>query len=274
MILKNCFPGGLCKAVTFSFDDGVRQDLRLMELFRRYDIHATFNLNSGLFDDGHTWNYRGIEVGRLSRKEVEKSYNGFELAVHTSHHPDLVQMSPEGVMDEVYSDRKTLEEITGAPVQGMAYPYGTWNRQTVDILASLGICYSRTVQSTHTFGFPENYLTWHPTCHYMEPDAPELINQFLSENGESLSLFYLWGHSYELDGNDNWELIEEFCRRFGAAEDVWRATNMEIYLYMQALDRLIVSCDQKTVCNPSAADVWITSDGQTVRIPGGATVRL
>ena len=49
MICKNCFPGGLRKAVTFSFDDGVRQDLRLMDLFRTHGIKATFNLNSGLF---------------------------------------------------------------------------------------------------------------------------------------------------------------------------------------------------------------------------------
>lgn len=43
MICKNCFPGGLRKAVTFSFDDGVRQDLRLMDLFRSHGIKATFN---------------------------------------------------------------------------------------------------------------------------------------------------------------------------------------------------------------------------------------
>lgn len=274
MILKNCFPGGLRKAVTFSFDDGVRQDLRLVELFRRYGIRATFNLNSGMMDQPHTWNYREIEVSRLSRQEVTEHYGDFEIAVHTSHHPDLTQMSAEGIVDEVYNDRKTLEEIAGYPVRGMAYPYGTWNSRITDLLASLGICYSRTVQSTHAFGFPENYLAWHPTCHYMEAQTPELIETFLSMERDSLSLFYLWGHSYELDGNDNWELLETFCRKFGAAEDVWRATNMELYMYMQALDRLIVSCDQRTVCNPSAADVWITSDGQTVRIPGGATVTL
>lgn len=274
MILKNCFPGGRSKAVTFSFDDGVRQDLRLMEIFRTYGIHATFNLNSGLFDGDHSWNYRGVTVSRLSRKEVEKSYQDFEIAVHTSHHPSLPLMSREGIVDEVLNDRRTLEEIAGYPVRGMAYPYGTWNREVVDVLASLGICYSRTVQSTHGFGFPEDYLAWHPTCHYMEPEVPELIDRFLSADPGALSLFYLWGHSYELDGNDNWDLIETFCQKFGNDDGVWKATNMELWLYMQALDRLVISCDQKTVFNPSALDVWITADGQTVKIPGGSTVNL
>lgn len=274
MIVKNCFPGGLRKAVTFSFDDGVRQDLRLMEMFRKYGIKATFNLNSGLSGKEHDWEYRGIHVSRLSPEEIRESYGGFEIAVHTVHHPDLTVLSAEGVIQEVFQDRQALEALAGYPVRGMAYPYGTCSEDLTGLLRSLGICYSRTVKSTHAYGFPEDYLAWHPTCHYMEQDAPKLADQFLTMDSDRLSLFYLWGHSYELDGNDNWELMEEFCRKFGTAKDVWRASNMEIYLYMEALDRLVVSCDQKILFNPSAQDLWVTADGRPVKIEGGKTVRL
>ena len=274
MIVKNCFPGGLRKAVTFSFDDGVRQDLRLMEMFRKYGIKATFNLNSGLSGKEHDWEYRGIHVSRLSPEEIRENYGGFEIAVHTVHHPDLTALSAEGVIQEVFQDRQALEALAGYPVRGMAYPYGTCSEDLTGLLRSLGICYSRTVKSTHAYGFPEDYLAWHPTCHYMEQDAPKLADQFLTMDSDRLSLFYLWGHSYELDGNDNWELMEEFCRKFGTAKDVWRASNMEIYLYMEALDRLVVSCDQKILFNPSAQDLWVTADGRPVKIEGGKTVRL
>ena len=274
MIVKNCFPGGLRKAVTFSFDDGVRQDLRLMEMFRKYGIKATFNLNSGLSGKEHDWEYRGIHVSRLSPEEIRENYGGFEIAVHTVHHPDLTVLSAEGVIQEVFQDRQALEALAGYPVRGMAYPYGTCSEGLTGLLRSLGICYSRTVKSTHAYGFPEDYLAWHPTCHYMEQDAPKLADQFLAMDSDRLSLFYLWGHSYELDGNDHWELMEEFCRKFGTAKDVWRASNMEIYLYMEALDRLVVSCDQKILFNPSAQDLWVTADGRPVKIEGGKTVRL
>lgn len=274
MIVKNCFPSGLRKAVTFSFDDGVRQDLRLMEMFRKYGIKATFNLNSGLSGKEHDWEYRGIHVSRLSPEEIRENYGGFEIAVHTVHHPDLTVLSAEGVIQEVFQDRQALEALAGYPVRGMAYPYGTCSEGLTGLLRSLGICYSRTVKSTHAYGFPEDYLAWHPTCHYMEQDAPKLADQFLAMDSDRLSLFYLWGHSYELDGNDNWELMEEFCRKFGTAKDVWRASNMEIYLYMEALDRLVVSCDQKILFNPSAQDLWVTADGRPVKIEGGKTVRL
>ena len=36
------------KALTFSYDDGVRQDERLLALFNAYGMKATFNLNSAL----------------------------------------------------------------------------------------------------------------------------------------------------------------------------------------------------------------------------------
>ncbi len=39
---------GLNKAVTFSYDDGVTQDIRLIEMFNRYGLKSTFNINSEL----------------------------------------------------------------------------------------------------------------------------------------------------------------------------------------------------------------------------------
>ena len=40
---------GKKKAVTFSYDDGVEQDIRLIRLFDKYELKCTFNLNSGMF---------------------------------------------------------------------------------------------------------------------------------------------------------------------------------------------------------------------------------
>ncbi len=38
------------KYLTFSYDDGVTQDIRLIELFNKYGMKATFNINSGLLE--------------------------------------------------------------------------------------------------------------------------------------------------------------------------------------------------------------------------------
>ena len=39
---------GKKKAITFSYDDGVTQDIRFIELLNKYGLKCTFNLNSDL----------------------------------------------------------------------------------------------------------------------------------------------------------------------------------------------------------------------------------
>ena len=43
------WPGFRRKALTLSYDDGVRQDARMIEILDRYGLRATFNLNGGDF---------------------------------------------------------------------------------------------------------------------------------------------------------------------------------------------------------------------------------
>ena len=45
-------------------------------------------------------------------------------------------------------------------------------------------------------------------------------------------MFYLWGHSYEFDENDNRDVIEKFAEFVGGRDDIWYATNIEIYDYV------------------------------------------
>lgn len=41
------FPNFKLKAVTLSYDDGVRQDKRLIAIMKKYGLKGTFNLNGG-----------------------------------------------------------------------------------------------------------------------------------------------------------------------------------------------------------------------------------
>ena len=47
MKVYTCFPGGKAKALTMSYDDGKVQDRRLIDIFNKYGIKGTFNLNYG-----------------------------------------------------------------------------------------------------------------------------------------------------------------------------------------------------------------------------------
>lgn len=259
-----CFPGGRHKVLTMSYDDGRAEDRRLVDIFNRNGIKATFHVNSGLTDD---------EM-RLKPDEWKAVYEGHEVSCHTVLHPTIARCPLSQVALQVLEDRRALERAVGYPVRGMSYPNGSYTQEIVDMLPGLGIEYCRVVGSTDDFAMPENFLKWKSTCHH---------NHNLLENGKRfaelfktqyLYMMYVWGHSFEFPRDDNWEVMEEFCCMLGGREDIWYATNIEIVDYMKAAAGLKFTIDGDLVYNPSAAGVWISIDGKKVEIPGGCRIKL
>lgn len=82
---------GKLKAVTFSYDDGVTQDQRLIKLFNKYGLKATFNLNSELLGKGGHLIREDVTVAHVKPRpeEIKKIYEGHEVAAHTLTHPLL-----------------------------------------------------------------------------------------------------------------------------------------------------------------------------------------
>ena len=87
-------------------------------------------------------------------------------------------------------------------------------------------------------------------------------------------LFYLWGHSFEYNDNDNWNILESFAEKVGNREDVWYATNTEVYDYVQAYDRLECAADGKMLSNPTDKDVYLDWFGKNIVVPAGKTVTV
>ena len=77
-----------------------------------------------------------------------------------------------------------------------------------------------------------------------------------------------------VNDKNNWEVIENFTEKLGNREDIWYATNIEIYDYVKAYENLQTSVDKKIVHNPSAIDVWVYIDGKTYVVKGGETFYL
>ena len=271
------FPAGKKKALTFSYDDGTIYDRKLVALMNEYGMKCTFNLNAGLFSDKHIGNVDGKEIDffRIDAEEVKDLYVGHEVASHTYTHPSLTETEEGAAREEVLKDRARLEELTGYPVKGFAYPYGTFNGEVEALLMDCGIVYGRTVCSTENFGLPEKFIEWHPTCHHDNPKMMELAERFCQEDDGAGKLFYVWGHSYEFHRYENWAHIEGFMRYMQEhKEDIWMATNMEIMDYITAYKGLVWSEDEKTVNNPGKADVWFEADAKVYCVRSGETVAI
>ena len=271
------FPGGLHKALTLSYDDGVEQDVRLMEILDQHGIKCTFNLNSGCWAPEGVTYPKGQIHRRMSKSQVEKVYRNpnHEVAAHCLTHASLTEISPSEIAWEVLEDRRNLESMFGGIIRGLAYPFGTYSDAVVDALKATGTAYARTVVSTNNFAIPNDWLRLHPTCHHNAPNLPSLCERFLQDRAPFGSqLFYLWGHSYEFEADDNWQVIEEFCEKMGGHDDIWYATNIEIVEYVNACRAIIASADGKTLRNPTAITVWADVNGKQVVIPAGETVRV
>lgn len=255
------FPGGRSKAFTLSYDDGVVQDRRLAELFRRYGARATFNLNSATLGQKCIGVYPDkpkLDTSKVSPEELEKVYAGHEIAGHGLHHSGLDTVgTPLGVY-EITEDKRRLEALAGKPLRMFAYPFGRYTKDTIAALKLAGYQGARTVRSTHGFDIPQDFLEWDPTCHHNDPRLMELARAFVEDTSPFPLLFYVWGHGYEFDGNDNWQRMEDLLSfLFGHREQIWYVTNGAFIEYVRAWRRLEYAVDGSMIRNPSAVDVYI-----------------
>ena len=258
-----CFPGGRHKVLTMSYDDGRLEDRRLVALFNRYGIRGTFNLNSGI-----------TAANRIPPSERRELYQGHEIACHTSLHPTSARCPLEQVARQVLEDRLALEECTGAPVRGLAYPNGSWTPEIAALLPALGIRYARVVGDTHDFAIPHDFMTWKATCHHAHnllEDGRRFVDLFKTQY---LYMMYVWGHSYEFVTEDDWGLMEEFCRLVSGREDTWYATNIQIVDYLADAARLQFTAAADKVYNPNAQTIWLSVDGRMIEAPGGVMTGL
>lgn len=274
------YPQGKKKALTFSYDDGITQDKRLIDLMNQYQVRGTFNLNAGLMGDTDWLSQPGIEVShyKIEKDRIQEVYEGHEIAVHTMTHPDLPRV-PEGMIAyEIAACRKELEELAGRPVRGMAYPFGTYSEKVKQVAQTCGITYARTTKQHFGFHLPEDYLEWHPTIHHTEERLLSLWREFCEpirdEQYREPQLFYVWGHAYEFDAFHQWEEMEVFLKVASNHEDIWYATNEEIYEYMKAVESLSYSATGDYIYNPSAIDVWMMIDTNTYHIPSGTSITV
>lgn len=272
------YPGGKAKAVTFSYDDGNVHDRRLAGIFDKYGMKSTFNFNGKCMCD----NYTAEEI-----KEIFLS-KGHEIAVHGENHRANGNMRPiEGIRD-VLNCRLELEEKCGRIIRGMAYPdtgitcmgNADGYEQIKQYLTELDIAYARTLGGdNNSFMLPKDFHAWMPSAHHTNPKLMEYIDEFLSLDISTKTyharrmprLLYIWGHSFEFNNDNNWELMERICEKLAGNDEIWYATNIEIYDYVQAYKRLVYSADGHMIYNPTLYTVHIDADGTEYVIHSGET---
>ena len=226
---------GKLKAVTFSYDDGVTQDERLIKLFNKYGLKCTFNINHDLLGHEGFLIREGVRVNhtKFAPEQIRSVYEGHEVATHSLTHPFLTRLTDDEVVREVEEDRIKLSELLGYEVVGHAYPMGDCDDRVARLLEHrTGVKYARTVASTHKYDEQTDLYLFNPTVyHHREMDEMfRLGEQFLAMKTDKPQLFYIWGHAYEFDIHDDWKRFEEFLEMISGHEEVYYGTNAQCLL--------------------------------------------
>jgi peptidoglycan/xylan/chitin deacetylase (PgdA/CDA1 family) len=220
---------GFKKYFTLSFDDGVEHDKRIIALMKRYGLHGTFNLNSGLFG----YSPKLFHINRIPRDEIKQVYEGFEVASHGARHENPRGASRSRLEASIVKDIEGLSDLVGYRVRGHAYPYGFHTAAAEDCLRRHGVIYARRIRGSGSFLFPENPYQYDPTCWFNAKNVFRLIDEFVQaqpENGDLL--FMMWGHGYELDYG--WrkcpeEQLERIFSKIAGRPDIVYCTNKEAF---------------------------------------------
>ena len=225
------------KSVTFSYDDGITQDIRLIELLNKYNLKCTFNINSELLGKKGMLSPGGQRIAhyKIHPEDVKSVYEGHEVAVHTLTHPKLPLLEDAEIIRQVEQDRLNLSELVGYEVVGMAYPGGGVNnddRTAKVIKENTGVKYCRTITCNGSFDLQENLYRFQPSIYHLDFDQMmQLGRQFIELDAKTPQIFYIWGHSYEMDyASDYWVRLEEFFRLISNRSDIFYGTNTEVLL--------------------------------------------
>ncbi len=230
------------KYVTMSFDDATQQDLRVIQILKKYGItKATFFINTGLC--GVDWT---VNVSQMLGKEVEHKrftmaelktgiYDGYDLECHTLNHPSMKQYdnNPEMVKKELITDAINIFNLTGIYPAGLAWPGSSaeqtnTTRKLVYENTNLRFARGTTFQYTK-FNPPKEFLIWEPTCSMSNSGCLNYFKRFLKKECTEDMLFYGFAHGFEFDANNSWDVFEEFIKAVSEAEDVILVTNAEFY---------------------------------------------
>lgn len=195
------------------WDDGVLDDIRLIDIFRKHRAAASFNLNLGNHRHERYCSpkkFKGTkEVFKLALPELKEVYAGFTVANHTLRHPHLTQIPIDEARREIEEGRDALEQHFGYRIEGFAYPYGDHNPEVRDLVRSAGHLYARPVTSTRSVFPPEDAMDFRPSCHFLAENFwQEFDSARLTQN-----VFYFWGHSYELVTEEDWRAFDEKIER-------------------------------------------------------------
>lgn len=217
-------------AFTSSWDDGHPLDLRLAELLQRHGFTGTFYVPMR--------NASGLPV--IDAPQIRRLAAMGEVGSHTLDHCYLTSVDDGEARAQICAGKAALEQALGASVAGFCYPGGQFTAEHRRMVAAAGFGYARTTVNfcidvgTDPFLVPTSlqlyphsrsvylrnwmrrgrWLARHDLARVALSNAGLLprLRAAIARVARTGGLFHLWGHSWEFDAIDGWNVLDEFLR--------------------------------------------------------------
>lgn len=122
--------------LAITFDDGYAHLADVLpKLMDRYGVKPTVFMPTAFIGRDNTWDYSSVfqRAPHLNATAVRQLADlGVEFGSHSHNHIDLTRCNPEQLTDELIRSKKALEDILGAPIESISYPFGRVNRKVLD----------------------------------------------------------------------------------------------------------------------------------------------
>ena len=203
------------KYFVFAIDDGTIYDTKVIDIFNKYNIRATFNFNSGLQD--YVW-YKGeLPVRRLDLYKYKNIYNNHEVASHSLTHPYLTNMNDEAVYHEVKQDVDNIERIFDKKVYSFSFPFDGFDERTINIIKSVGI--THIILPEIDDSFRSSVDTFHiKVTSWNIDDALEKLDRFIKD--KNAEIFIYLSHSYDYEFDHSYDKLERLCQMVTSNKDI------------------------------------------------------
>lgn len=227
--------------VTTSWDDGHIKDLEVARLLNKYNLKGTFYISPAARQIKKAEMLSGSQIALISQQ--------FEIGGHSYSHPDLSKLSNDEVISEVTLGKDILEKNFEQRITSFSYPYGAYNEEVLSTLKDLGFTYARTVKqfrfevknplsahttvlcysNRHNLGFAEllRIAKYNPirAKKWQRMEWSNLAIELFDFCRQNMGIFHLWGHSWEIDQQNDWKKLERVFSYIANHEDVEYVSN-------------------------------------------------
>ena len=272
IMISKLYPNGKPKAFNATYDDGVLQDVRFVDLLNKYHLKGTFNLNSGLMEKEFEWVHeKGFVVKRLSKDKAISLYQGHEVACHTLTHPYMDHLSEAESLYELQADKKNLEKLFGREIRGFAVPFEYYSELIENCVKQSGFSYARISEESRSFTPQKDYYKWKTTIFHTVDSLVDIVQQFM-DTDEELALLQIVGHSYDLDAENMWDKMESVFLRIASQNDILPMTTIELIEYLQAMDQAEIT--DRYIQNNSVISLWFSINGVPCEVKPMESIEL